>query len=96
LITVGNYWFGTKDGVVLNFAVFFQLLASIIMPALIGIVIDGLMLRNYMDITYFSGLAIFIYPKLIALQFYWVIFLAMMFYMPTILSNSVAYNILKQ
>jgi hypothetical protein len=53
LITVGNYWFGTKDGVVLNLAVFFQLLGLIIMPALIGIVIDGLMLRNYMDITYF-------------------------------------------
>jgi NHS family xanthosine MFS transporter len=58
------------------------------------VAIDGLMPRNYTDITYLSGLAIFLPQVDSPTAFYWVIFLAMMFYMPTI-SFQVAYNILK-
>jgi hypothetical protein len=43
-----------------------------------------LMLRNYMELHILSGLAIFIYLKLIAKQHFIGYILAMMFYMPTI------------
>jgi NHS family xanthosine MFS transporter len=64
LITVGNYWFGTKGWSGAEFgAVFSTWIASIIMPALIGIVpIDGLMPKLY-GYYIFCGLAIFIYPS---------------------------------
>jgi NHS family xanthosine MFS transporter len=101
LITVGNYWFGTKGWSGAEFGAVFSTLgiASIIMPALIGIVADRWINAEklYGILHILSGLAIFYIPQVDSpTAFYWVIFLAMMFYMPTIsLSNSVAYNILK-
>jgi NHS family xanthosine MFS transporter len=101
LITVGNYWFGTKGWSGAEFGAVFSTLgiASIIMPALTGIVADRWINAEklYGILHILSGLAIFYIPQVDSpTAFYWVIFLAMMFYMPTIsLSNSVAYNILK-
>jgi NHS family xanthosine MFS transporter len=101
LITVGNYWFGTKGWSGAEFGAVFSTLgiSSIIMPALIGIVADRWVNAEklYGILHILSGLAIFYIPQVdTPTAFYWVIFLAMMFYMPTIsLSNSVAYNILK-
>lgn len=101
LITVGNYWFGTKGWSGAEFGAVFSTLgiSSIIMPALIGIVADRWINAEklYGILHILSGLAIFYIPQVDSpALFYWVIFLAMMFYMPTIsLSNSVAYNILK-
>jgi NHS family xanthosine MFS transporter len=101
LITVGNYWFGTKGWSGAEFGAVFSTLgiSSIIMPALIGIVADRWINAEklYGILHILSGLTIFYIPQVdTPTAFYWVIFLAMMFYMPTIsLSNSVAYNILK-
>lgn len=101
LITVGNYWFGTKGWSGAEFGAVFSTLgiSSIIMPALIGIIADRWINAEklYGILHILSGLAIFYIPQVDSpALFYWVIFLAMMFYMPTIsLSNSVAYNILK-
>jgi NHS family xanthosine MFS transporter len=88
-----------QDGVVLNLERFFSTLgiASIIMPALIGIVADRwINAENYME-YYINGLAIFIYPKLIDLQhFMGYISSYDVLYAYNFLINSVAYNILKQ
>jgi hypothetical protein len=51
------------------------------MPALIGIVIDGLMPKIIRNITYLSGLAIFI-PQVDTLRHSIGLYFAMMFYMP--------------
>jgi hypothetical protein len=64
LLVWNKGWSGAEFG-----AVFSTLGIASIMPALIGIVIDGLMLRNYMDITYFKWSSYFYIPKLIANSF---------------------------
>jgi NHS family xanthosine MFS transporter len=101
LITVGNYWFATKQWSGAEFGAIFSTLglSSILMPALTGIIADKWInaekLYGFLHIL--GGLAIAYLPQVDnPTQFYWVIFAAMMCYMPTIsLSNSVAYNILK-
>ena len=101
LITVGNYWFGTKGWSGAEFGAVFSTLgiSSIIMPAIVGIIADRWMNAEklYGILHILSGLAIFYIPQVDnPVIFYWVIFIAMIFYMPSIpLSNSVAYNILK-
>jgi NHS family xanthosine MFS transporter len=48
LITIANYWFGTKVGTELNLDWFLELCKVLFMPTLTGILqIDGLMLKNY-------------------------------------------------
>jgi NHS family xanthosine MFS transporter len=101
LITVGNYWFGTKQWSGAEFGAIFSTLglSSIIMPALIGIIADRWVSAEklYGILHIVGGLALCYIPQVDnPLTFYWVIFGAMLFYMPTIsLSNSVAYTILK-
>lgn len=101
LITVGNYWFGTKQWSGAEFGAIFSTLgiSSIIMPAITGIVADKWMNaeRLYGILHILGGLCVAYLPQVDnPSTFYWVIFAAMMCYMPTIsLSNSVAYNILK-
>lgn len=101
LITVGNYWFGTKQWSGAEFGAIFSTLglSSIIMPALTGIIADRWVNaeRLYGVLHILGGLAIAYLPQVEdPTTFYWVIFAAMMCYMPTIsLSNSVAYTILK-
>ncbi|MBA4276021.1 nucleoside permease [Flavobacterium sp.] len=101
LITVGNYWFGTKQWSGAEFGAVFSTLglSSIIMPALIGIVADRWVNAEklYGILHVLGGLALCCIPQVDnPITFYWIIFAAMLCYMPTIsLSNSVAYNILK-
>jgi NHS family xanthosine MFS transporter len=101
LITVGNYWFGTKQWSGAEFGAIFSTLglSSILMPALTGIIADKWMNAEklYGILHILGGLALCYIPQVDnPTTFYWVIFGAMLCYMPTIsLSNSVAYNILK-
>ncbi len=101
LITVGNYWFGTKQWSGQQFGAIFSTLglSSIIMPAVTGIIADKWMNAEklYGILHILGGLALLFVPQVNdPTTFYYVIFAAMLCYMPTIsLSNSVAYNILK-
>jgi NHS family xanthosine MFS transporter len=101
LITVGNYWFATKQWSGAEFGAIFSTLglSSIIMPALTGIIADRFVNAEklYGILHILGGLALCYLPQVDnPTTFYWVIFGAMLCYMPTIsLSNSVAYNILK-
>lgn len=101
LITVGNYWFATKQWSGAEFGAIFSTLgiSSIIMPAITGIIADKWMNAEklYGILHILGGIALFYIPQVEdPSTFYWVIFAAMLCYMPTIsLSNSVAYNILK-
>ncbi len=101
LITVGNYWFGTKQWSGSEFGAIFSTLglSSILMPALTGIIADRWVNAEklYGILHILGGLALCYIPQVDnATTFYWVIFGAMLCYMPTIsLSNSVAYTILK-
>ena len=101
LITIGVYWFGTKNWGGEEFGKVFATLgiASIIMPALTGIIADRWMnaekLFGILHILY--GVTLFFLPSITTPEnFFWVMLIAMMFYMPTIsLSNSIAYYVLK-
>ena len=101
LITVSNYWFITKKWGGAEFGAIFSTLgfASLIMPALTGIIADRWVNaeRLYGILHILGGLALACIPMVNHPgTFFWVIFAAMLCYMPTIsLSNSVAYNILK-
>lgn len=102
LITVGNYWFGTKQWSGAEFGAIFSTLgiSSIFMPALTGIIADRWVNaeRLYGTLHILGGLAIAYLAKVDnPTTFYWVIFAAMLCYMPTIsLSNSIGYTILKR
>jgi NHS family xanthosine MFS transporter len=101
LITVGNYWFGTKQWSGEQFGAIFSTLglSSIVMPAITGIIADKWINAEklYGILHILGGVALLYIPQVDnPTTFYWVIFAAMLCYMPTIsLSNSVAYNILK-
>lgn len=101
LITVANYWFGTKQWSGAEFGAIFSTLgiSSIVMPALTGIIADKWMNAEklYGILHILSGCALLYIPQVDnPTTFYYVIFAAMICYMPTIsLSNSVAYTILK-
>ena len=101
LITVSNYWFITKGWGGADFGAIFSTLglASLIMPTLTGIIADRWMNaeRLYGVLHILGGIALACIPQVNHPgTFFWVIFAAMLCYMPTIsLSNSVAYNILK-
>jgi NHS family xanthosine MFS transporter len=106
LITIATYFFTSPMGAGIDAgrkfgAIFSTLaLASLFMPALTGIIADKWMdaekLYGVLHILY--GLVLFYVPRVHdADTLYYVIFLAMVFYMPTIsLSNSIAYTILKR
>ena len=101
LITVANYWFGTKQWDGTQFGAIFSTMgiASIFMPTLCGIIADRWLNAEklYGILHILSGLTLMYVPQINnPSNFFWVILLAMIFYMPTIaLSNSVAYNALK-
>lgn len=101
LITVANYWFGTKNWSGAEFGAIFSTLglSSIVMPALTGIIADKWINAEklYGILHIMGGLALMYLPQVEdPTTFYYVIFAAMLCYMPTIsLSNSIAYNILK-
>ena len=101
LITVANYWFGTKQWSGEKFGDVFATLgySSIIMPALTGIIADKWMNAEklYGILHILGGLFLACVPMAGSpVAFFGIIFGAMLCYMPTIsLSNSIAYTILK-
>ena len=101
LITIANYWFGTKQWGGAEFGAIFSTLglSSIFMPALTGIIADRWMNAEklYGILHILGGITLAYLPQVNdPTTFFWVMFVAMVFYMPTIsLSNSIAYNILK-
>ena len=102
LITIANYWFGTKQWGGQEFGDVFTTLgiSSIFMPALTGIIADRWMSAEKLyGILHILGGAAMIYIARVddPGTFYWVILVAMLCYMPTIsLSNSIGYIILKK
>lgn len=101
LITIANYWFGLKGWTGTDFGKIFSTLgiASIIMPALTGIIADRWLnaekLYGILHLGY--AIALFYLPQVNdPSTFFVVMLIGMMCYMPTIsLSNSIAYTILK-
>jgi NHS family xanthosine MFS transporter len=101
LITVGNYWFGTKQWSGAEFGAIFSTLgfASLIMPAIVGIIADRwINAEKLYGILHIIGALFLAYIPSVGspAEFWWIIFGAMLCYMPTIsLSNSISYAILK-
>jgi len=101
LITFGNYWFSTKGWSGTEFGVIFSTLgiASLFMPTLTGIIADRWINaeRLYGILHILGGITLLIVPTINnPSDFFWIILLAMIFYMPTIaLANSISYNALK-
>lgn len=101
LITIANYWFGNQIGNPSEFGKIFTTLgiSSVIMPTLTGIIADRWINaeRLFGVLHILSGLVMCYIPQVHNPDtFFWIMLLAMLFYMPTIsLSNSIAYNTLK-
>jgi NHS family xanthosine MFS transporter len=101
LITVANYWFGTKQWDPAEFGIIFSTLgiSSLFMPAITGIMADKWVNAEklYGVLHILGGLALAFLPSVDnPTNFFYVIFAAMICYMPTIsLSNSIAYTILR-
>lgn len=101
LITIGTYCFNAKGWTGAQFGAIFSTLAlsSLFMPAITGIIADKWLnaerLYGILHILY--GIILFFVPQVSDPgTLYYVIFAAMICYMPTIsLSNSIAYTILK-
>lgn len=100
LITIANYWFGTKQWDGTEFGLVFGTmgLASLFMPTLTGIIADRWMnAEKLYTILHFLYAAALLYLTTVdnPTTFIYVMMLAMCFYMPTIsLSNSISYNAL--
>lgn len=101
LITIANYWFGTKQWDGTQFGLVFGTMgiASIFMPTITGIVAD-----RWINAEKLYGVLHILYAAVLfslpmvgdPSTFIYVMLLAMCFYMPTIaLSNSVSYTALK-
>lgn len=101
LITVGNFWFGTKQWDGNDFGAVFGTMgiASIFMPTLVGIVADRWINaeRLYAALHVLYGITLIYLPHAGSpSQFFNIMLLAMCFYMPTIaLANSISFSVLK-
>jgi NHS family xanthosine MFS transporter len=101
LITIGAYWFQTKQWSGAQFGAIFSTMgiASIFMPSLMGIVADKWVNAEklYGVLHLLGGLTLFTIPWITEPgMFFWVILLNMIFYMPTLaLSIAVSYSALK-
>jgi len=101
LITIANFWFGTKQWEGTQFGLVFGTMgiASLFMPTLTGILADRFInaekLYGVLHILY--AFVLFYLPQVSTPDnFIYIMLLAMCFYMPTIaLSNSISYNALK-
>lgn len=100
LITIGIYWFGTKQWDGTQFGAIFATMgiASLFMPTLMGIIADRWIsaekLYGLLHLLYAATL--FYIPHINdPQQFFYVMLLAMSFYMPTLaLSNAISYHAL--
>ena len=101
LITFGNYWFSTKGWSGTDFGIIFATMgiSSLFMPTLTGIIADRWINAEklYGILHILGGITLLFVPTINNPgDFFWIILLAMIFYMPTIaLANSVSYNVLK-
>ncbi|MCC7147861.1 MAG: nucleoside permease [Saprospiraceae bacterium] len=101
LITMANFWFGTKNWDGTQFGAVFGTMgiASIFMPTLVGIIADRWINaeRLYALLHILYGAVLFYLPNTAdSGAFFYTMLVAMCFYMPTIaLCNSISYNILK-
>jgi NHS family xanthosine MFS transporter len=101
LITIGVYWFQNKQWSGTEFGAIFSTMgiASIFMPALMGIVADRwINAEKLLGMLHILGsLTLFTLPLVDnPTTFFWVILLNMIFYMPTLsLSITVAYSALR-
>jgi NHS family xanthosine MFS transporter len=101
LITIANYWFGTKNWEGTQFGLVFGTMgiASLFMPTLTGIIADRWINAEklYGGLHILYGAVLFYLPEVTTpTTFIYVMFAGMCFYMPTIaLSNSISYNALK-
>ncbi|MBC6612553.1 nucleoside permease [Hymenobacter sp. BT507] len=102
LITIGAYWFQTKQWSGAQFGAIFSTMgiASIFMPSLMGIVADKYINAEklYGVLHLLGGIVLFTIPWVTDPgMFFWVILLNMIFYMPTLsLSIAVSYSVLKR
>ena len=102
LITIGAYWFNTKQWSGAQFGAIFSTmgLASIFMPSLMGIVADKWVNAEklYGTLHLLGGAVLCCIPFVTDPGvFFWVILLNMIFYMPTLsLSIAVSYSVLKR
>jgi len=101
LITIANYWFGTKHWEGTQFGLVFGTMgiASLFMPTLTGIIADKWVnaekLYSMLHLLY-AGVLFYLPQVTEPSSFIYVMLLAMCFYMPTIaLHNSIAYTALK-
>lgn len=101
LITIANYWFGTKQWDGSQFGIIFSTMgiASLFMPTLTGILADKWINAEklYAILHILYAAVMFYLPQVNDPNtFFWIILTAMCFYMPTIaLSNSISYTTLK-
>jgi len=101
LLTIGAYWFQTKQWSGTDFGAIFSTmgLASLFMPAIAGIIADRWVNaeRLYGLFHILGGIILFIIPKINNPSgMFWIMFLNMIFYMPTIaLAITVCYSALK-
>ncbi|GAB3841838.1 nucleoside permease [Hymenobacter jeollabukensis] len=102
LITIGAYWFQTKQWSGAQFGAIFSTMgiASIFMPSLMGIVADKWVNAEklYGALHILGGIVLLTIPLVNdPSMFFWVILLNMIFYMPTLaLSIAVSYSVLKR
>lgn len=102
LITVANYWFGTKQWDGTQFGIIFSTMgiASLFMPTITGIIADRWVnaekLYGILQIGYAASL-FYLTTVDDPNTFFWVMLVAMCCYMPTIaLNNSISYSLLKR
>lgn len=101
LITIGNYCSQTLEWSFLEFGAIFSTMgiSSLFMPTLMGLVADKWVNaeRLYSFLHLGNAIAMFFLSTVTdPSMFFWVVFIAMLCYMPTLaLSNSIAYHVLK-
>ena len=102
LITIANYWFGTKHWAGTEFGAIFSTMgiASLFMPTIIGIIADRWINAEklYVALHFLYAICLIYLAKVDDPDsFFTVMLLAMCCYMPTLaLSNSIAYTALHQ
>ncbi|MCA8832802.1 nucleoside permease [Hymenobacter pini] len=102
LITIGAYWFQTKQWSGAQFGAIFSTMgiASIFMPSIMGIIADKYVNAEklYGILHILGGIVLCTVPMVTDPgTFFWVILLNMIFYMPTLaLSIAVSYSVLKR
>ena len=102
LLTIGAYWFQTKQWSGTSFGAIFSTMgiASLFMPALMGVVADKwINAEKLYGILHLAGAAMLFYVPQVGdpHTMFWVMLVTMIFYMPTIsLAIAVAYNAIKR